>query len=97
MNRNKIFKSLCKKDVLSSEEIRYFRNSLLNLSQAKIGKILGVSHQAVARWEKSTTPLPITADRLLKMYMYSYLALADARPIFQIINDMCGASIHEPQ
>jgi len=51
----------------SSKEIRFLRNEM-DISQAELGKVFGVSDQSVARWEKGHTEIPGTAVFSLKLY-----------------------------
>jgi DNA-binding transcriptional regulator YiaG len=50
---------------LSGAEFRYIRSGLL-LSQKSLGKLLGCTEQAVAKWEK-TGKVPKTSDLVIRM------------------------------
>src|SRR5438552_2224386 len=50
---------------LTGAEFRFLREEL-ELSQAALAGILGADAQAIARWEKSRSKLPATADRLMR-------------------------------
>ena len=50
---------------LTGVEFRYLRQHL-RLSQASLGKLLGVSSQAVALWEKRSR-IPLMADKHLRL------------------------------
>lgn len=50
---------------LSGAEFRYIRSGLL-LSQKSLGKLLGCTEQAVAKWEK-TGKVPKTSDLVVRM------------------------------
>ena len=50
---------------LTGAEFRYLRQHLL-LSQASLGKLLGVSEQSVALWEKRSR-IPVLADKHLRL------------------------------
>ncbi|PHV05914.1 hypothetical protein CSQ96_17725 [Janthinobacterium sp. BJB412] len=50
---------------LTGAEFRYIRSGL-SLSQKSLGKLLGCTEQAIAKWEKSGK-VPKTADFLLRM------------------------------
>lgn len=50
---------------LTGSEFRYLRQHL-RLSQASLGKLLGVSEQSVALWEKRSR-IPVLADKHLRL------------------------------
>lgn len=50
----------------SGKELRYLR-VYLDLSQAELGKLLGLSDQQVARWEKETSKIEPAVFRLLSL------------------------------
>jgi DNA-binding transcriptional regulator YiaG len=54
-----------KKD-LTSQEISFLRNELL-MSQKTLSIILGVSEQAIHRWEKGKTAIPKPSELLLRL------------------------------
>ena len=56
---------------LTGREFRFLRNEL-NLTQRNLAELLGVSDQAIARWEKGRTKEPIDgpAQRMIRL-MYS--------------------------
>ena len=54
-----------KKD-LSGEEIRFLRHELL-LSQNTLSKLLGVSEQAIRRWENGKVSMPKPSESLLRL------------------------------
>lgn len=59
------------KKVLSGKEIRFLRK-LMDLTQSELGKLLGVSDQQVARYEKGESEMPGAADGLLRaLYLQS--------------------------
>lgn len=51
---------------LSGREFRFLRHEV-GLSQAALARLLGVSEQAVARWEKGRSKLPVAADGTLRL------------------------------
>ncbi len=57
--------NLCAKKYLTGAEFRFIRKEM-GLSQSGIGKTLGVTDQAVAKWEK-TGKVPKTADRFVRL------------------------------
>lgn len=54
-----------KKD-LSGEEIRFLRHELL-MSQSTLSRLLGVSEQAVRRWENGKINIPKPSESLLRL------------------------------
>lgn len=56
---------LCMKQKLTGEEFRFLRKEM-GLSQSGLGKILGVTDQALAKWEKNGR-VPLTADRFIRL------------------------------
>lgn len=54
-----------KKD-LSKKEIRFLRDEML-MSQYTLGRLLGVSEQAVRRWETGKTAIPKPSEYLLRL------------------------------
>lgn len=63
---------LARKAALTGAELRFLRKEM-GLSQGGLGALLGVTDQAVAKWEK-TSRIPKTADRLVRLI---YLEHAD--------------------
>ena len=53
------------KKELSGKELRFLRKHM-NLSQSQLGRLLGLSSQQVARWEKSESEISGPADRLVR-------------------------------
>ena len=64
-----------KAGTVSGKEFRYIRQGGMALSQAALGKMLGVDEQSVARWEK-TGRVPKWADKLIRL-VYAAHANAD--------------------
>lgn len=60
-----IGRNLCLKKYLTGAEFRFIRKEM-GLSQSSIGKTLGVTDQAIAKWEK-TGRVPKTADRFMRL------------------------------
>ena len=50
---------------LAPREIKFLRNTM-GLTQAELAEMLGNNSQSVARWEKGTTEIPGTAEKLLR-------------------------------
>ena len=57
--------SLCRKKHLTGTEFRFIRKEM-GLSQSGLGKTLGVTDQALAKWEK-TGRVPKTTDRFIRL------------------------------
>lgn len=53
-------------------ELRFLRK-LLALSQANLARLLGVSDQTVARWEKGETTFDAAAERLVRFIVLEHL------------------------
>jgi putative transcriptional regulator len=60
-----IGQSLARKAHLTGAELRFLRKEM-DLSQRGLGQLLGVTDQAVAKWEKHGR-LPKTADRMTRL------------------------------
>lgn len=53
---------------IRGQEVKFLR-SMLELSQASLGRVLGFDRSTVARWEgEANNPLPDQSDRSLRMY-----------------------------
>jgi putative transcriptional regulator len=71
---------------LTGSEIRFLRKEL-DLSQKRLGGILGVEGQTVARWEKGENPIPQGHDLLLRKF-YSETMLGDGKKIGEFIRQI---------
>jgi putative transcriptional regulator len=60
------------KKVLSGKEIRYLRKEM-DLTQAELGQLVGLSDQQVARWEKEKSEIPSAADHLLRLLYLEHI------------------------
>jgi putative transcriptional regulator len=58
----------------SGKELRYLR-VYLNLNQADLGKLLGLSDQQVARWEKETSKIEPAVLRLFSLLVRERIGL----------------------
>ena len=54
------------KAAFTGEELRFLRK-YLQLSQAGLGRLLGLSDQSIARWEKGQGAIDPSAERLVRM------------------------------
>lgn len=59
-------RALANKPRLTGAEIRFLRKEM-GMSQAGLGKFLGITDQTVALWERNKGRMPKTADRLLRL------------------------------
>jgi putative transcriptional regulator len=60
------------KKVLSGKELRFLRKEM-DLTQAALGKMVGLSDQQVARWEKGQCNIPSAADHLLRVLYLEHI------------------------
>jgi len=60
------------KKVLSGKELRFLRKEM-DLTQAELGQLVGLSDQQVARWEKETYEIPSSADHLLRVLYLDHI------------------------
>src|SRR5437016_4412868 len=51
---------------LANEEIKFIRNEML-MSQRTLSHLLGVSEQAINRWEKGKVKIPKPSESLLRL------------------------------
>lgn len=82
--------ALCLGGWSMSPEILRFLRKRLTYSQSQLGSELGCTSQAVAKWEKGTTRIPHTVDRLVRL-----LCLAKFAPqisLHDAIPSRCTAS-----
>lgn len=76
---------------LTGAEFRYIR-SALSLSQKSLGKLLGCTEQAVAKWEK-TGKIPKTADMLIRMiYKQAHEEKSSVQDAVGMLNAIDGIS-----
>lgn len=54
------------KKTLNGKEIRFLRKHL-DLTQSELGKLVGVTSQQVARWEKDQSPISGAAEALVRV------------------------------
>lgn len=60
-----------RKKVLSAKELRFLRIHM-NLTQSELGKLLGLTSQQVARWEKGESDISGAAEFLLRAYFIQH-------------------------
>ena len=81
-----IGEALCSKKRLTGTEFRFLRKEL-ELSQGGLGLLLGVSDQAIAKWEK-TGKVPQTADRFIRLiYLEQVRGNVAIKNTIELIND----------
>lgn len=59
------------KKVLSAKELRFLRKHM-DLTQSELGKLLGLTSQQVARWEKGESYISGSAEFLLRAYFIQH-------------------------
>ena len=77
-----------KSEGFSGREFRYLRIEL-DLSQAALGKLFGVSDQAIAKWEKEQSSIPTSAELLIRAYADDKL-LNGRRKVAAMIENLAG-------
>ncbi len=61
---------------LNGDELRFIRK-FLDLSTAEFGKIFGVSHVAVVKWENRKARTNLSTDVCIRLYMFDHLKAKD--------------------
>ncbi len=72
-----LFLVTSKKD-LSGEEVRFLRHEML-MSQNTLGKLLGVSEQAIRRWENGKISIPKPSEGLLRLLYRDHINDKDGK------------------
>jgi putative transcriptional regulator len=72
-----LFLVTCKKD-LSGDEVRFLRHEML-MSQYTLAKLLGVSEQAIRRWETGKISIPAPTGALLRLLYMDHVNDKDGR------------------
>lgn len=81
-----IGEALAKKAWITGAELRFLRKEM-DLSQSALGRLLGTTDQAVAKWEK-TGRVPKTADRMIRLvYLEHICGNVPIRATIERIND----------
>lgn len=62
---------------LTNDELRFIR-SYLKLTLAEFGKLFGVSHVAVLKWEKNKNKISPALEMCIRLYILDYLQAKDA-------------------
>lgn len=77
------------KKSLAPKEVRFLRDHM-DMTQAKLGTLLRVTDQTVARWEKGETELPGPADFMLRvLFLDSPVAQPQGSEILQKVKKLC--------
>lgn len=66
-----IGEELAKKSRITGAELRFLRKEM-DMSQRALGQLIGVTDQAVAKWEK-TGRIPKTADRMIRLIYLEHI------------------------
>lgn len=74
------------KKVLTGKELRFLRKQL-DLTQAELGRLLRLSDQQVARWEKGQCEISGPADCLLRLHCMKWLG-ADVDKALEILQEL---------
>jgi DNA-binding transcriptional regulator YiaG len=61
---------------LSGPELRFLRK-FLNMSTTDFGKIFGVTHVAVVKWENGKTHAPTSTDIYIRLYVLNHQQVKD--------------------
>lgn len=67
---------VCKQTRLTKDELRFMRKSLL-MTTTEFGKILGVSHVAVLRWENGQRKISPAIELFIRLYILNHLDVKD--------------------
>ncbi len=66
-----IGEAIAKKPWITGSELRFLRKEM-DLSQRALGQLLGITDQALAKWEK-TGRVPKTADRMIRLIYLEHI------------------------
>jgi len=73
LHRAITYSLVSKSEHLSGKEFRFLRLEM-DLSQPALGKLFGVSDQAIAKWEKEQSGIPTPAELLIRAYAEEKIA-----------------------
>jgi DNA-binding transcriptional regulator YiaG len=79
---------------LSGAELRFLRKDL-DYTQAELARVLGVTGQQVARWEKGQSAMPTSADAMVRL-IYAERIGEPAAPS-KILQVIAGKSARSPK
>lgn len=85
------------KKTLNGKEVRFLRHEM-DLSQKDLGKILRVTDQTVARWEKGEIMIPGPEELLLRVtYVASLQGHVDVRALAEQLSDVDDCPVDTKQ
>lgn len=88
-----------KKALLTPQEIRFVRREM-NLTQVRLGNLIGSKGQCVGRWEKlngENTPIPVPHDLLIKVMVLDHLAGVKPFVVLQAMTELDEGSSLDAQ
>jgi putative transcriptional regulator len=86
-----------KRGLLEGSEIKFIR-TMLDLSQNKLAALIGCRYQQILLWEKNKNKISKPADRLLRIYLYTYLYKEiDNGELFDRINEIADLDVAEAE
>jgi len=86
-----------KKGLLEGSEIKFIR-TILDLSQNKLAALIGCRYQQILLWEKNKNKISKPVDRLLRIYVYTYLYKEiDNGEVFDRINEIADLDAAEAE
>ncbi len=86
-----------KKSLLEGSEIKFIR-TMLDLSQNKLASLIGCRYQQILLWEKNKNKISKPVDRLLRIYLYTYLHKEiDNGEVFECINEIADLDATEAE
>lgn len=97
-----LHKAICnalifKSGLLEGCEIKFIR-SMLDLSQNKLAALIGCRYQQILLWEKNKNKLSKPVDRLLRVYLYTYIYKEiDNGKVFDRINEIADLDASEAE
>lgn len=73
--------------VLNGDELKFIRK-FLNMTTVDFGKIFGVSHVAVVKWEHGKTQVSLSTDVCIRLYVLDHLNVKDKefRKVYHEVN-----------
>lgn len=84
-----------KKGLLEGNEIKFIR-AMLDLSQNRLAALIGCRYQQILLWEKNKNKISKPADRLLRVYFYTYLNKdVDNAEVYNRINEIADLDAAE--
>lgn len=76
------------KKILSGKELRFLRKEM-DLTQSELGRLVGLSDQQVARWEKDQYKIPNAADYLVRQLYLGHINQSyDLRKLIEYLTQM---------